>query len=407
MNINQMVRVDQAQNLILENTLDFGDERIAFKDCNGRILAEDLTADRDMPPFNRVTMDGIACNFQAIQQGVLSFKIKGIQAAGDKPIELNHLDECIEIMTGAVLPDSANCVIPYEHLQIREETASVIDGYQILKDQNIHKKAKDKKMGDVLLNKNRYISPAVINTMAAIGKNTVLVKKLPKTIIITTGDELVSLEQTPSATQIRRSSNYTIQASLKPWGIHADLQHLSDDVDEITRGLQKALNEYDIIILTGGVSMGKFDYVPKVLENQGVEKLFHKVQQKPGKPFWFGLAQRQRAVFAFPGNPVSTFLCFHRYFLPWLQACLNTDIQQKYARLDLDYNFSKPLTHFVLVKLYLNENAELRAVPITGNGSGDFSSLLEADAFAELPAERDHFFKDDIIKIWPFNNRMI
>ena len=407
MSTNQMVSVDVAQEMILNNALDFGNEWIHFEDCNGRVLAEDLTADRDMPPFNRVTMDGIACHFEAIQKGIRSFLIKGVQAAGDLPIEQNHLEACIEIMTGAALPESANCVIPYEQLSISNGVATLKNDVHVQKGQNIHVKGKDKKAGDVLVQRNQYITPSVINTLAAIGKTSVLVKKKPKVIIISTGDELVAINQLPNPTQIRRSSNYALWAGLKEWGIEAAMQHLPDDVEQITKALNHCLNEYDVVLLTGGVSMGKFDYVPQVLEDQGVQKLFHKVQQKPGKPFWFGLSEKRTAVFAFPGNPVSTFLCFHRYFVPWLRACWSIPNQEKRAILDVDYTFLNPMTHFLLVKLLLNEKGELRAIPSGGNGSGDFSSLLEADAFVELPSETDRFYKGDVVKIWSFNNRII
>ena len=401
-----MVTVAQASDCILQQRMDFGRESIGFADCAGRILAEDLIADRDMPPFNRVAMDGIAVVYAAIRQGIRCFKVKAVQAAGAPAVELEELSECVEIMTGAALPAGADVVIPYEQLDRNGESFRLKEGVAPLQGQYIHARAKDRKAGEVLLRENRFISLAVVNTLAAIGKSTVRVKQKPRVLIVTTGDELVDLCDTPKPIQIRRSSNYALAAALKAWGITADQVHLPDDVAQLTRALQVQLQAYDVLLLTGGVSMGKFDYVPQVLESLGVEKLFHKVQQKPGKPFWFGKHPAKTAVFAFPGNPVSTYLCFQRYFMPWLQACWCLPLAECFAVLDQDYHFAAHLTHFLLVKLVYTPSGSCRAIPVAGNGSGDYAALLEADAFMELPADRAEFKAGEAWPIWPFQRSL-
>ncbi|MEO6289758.1 MAG: molybdopterin-binding protein, partial [Ginsengibacter sp.] len=135
-----------------------------------------------------------------------------------------------------------------------------------------------------------------------------------------------------------------------------------------------------------------------------VKKLFHKVQQRPGKPFWFGKHETGKLVFAFPGNPVSTFMCFHRYFLPWLKKSLQVGMNKTYAILNEDFTFNAGLQYFLQVKLLFNEKGELMATPLEGNGSGDFANLLQTDAFMELPLERNNFKKGEIFRIWPFKN---
>jgi molybdopterin molybdotransferase len=223
-------------------------------------------------------------------------------------------------------------------------------------------------------------------------------------VIVSTGDEVIEVHKTPNPFQIRRSNNYTIKTVLEQHHIEPEMMHLPDDPKIIIDQLRLCLHNFDVIILTGGVSMGKFDYVPKALEALSVQPVFYKVQQRPGKPYWFGSYQQQRMVFAFPGNPVSTFLCLHRYFLPWLYATIQTSFKHKaYALLNEDVQFQPELQYFLQVKLFISEQGLLTATPVAGNGSGDFSNLLNADAFMELPKEKNLFKKDEPYPIWPFN----
>jgi molybdopterin molybdotransferase len=157
-----------------------------------------------------------------------------------------------------------------------------------------------------------------------------------------------------------------------------------------------------VLLLTGGVSAGKFDYLPAALEAVGVQKLFHRVAQKPGKPFWFGKATNGAIVFAFPGNPVSTFLCLQRYFIPWLRLSLGLNNEMYKAVLADELSVSSSLPYFSLVKLKFNEQAQLMGWPIEGNGSGDLVSLAEADAFMELPLGTEGVRKGESYRVWPF-----
>ncbi len=400
-----MIKVEEAEKIILEHLRDYGTEVISFDNCLGRVLAEDIKADRDFPPFNRVTMDGIAIRFEAFKKGNRVFKIKATQSAGEQPLEINNDDECIEIMTGAVLPASADSIIPYEQIEINNGIATVKSETVILT-QNVHFKGKDKKQNEILVRSNQFITPTVITIAATVGKTNLLVKKLPKIVIVSTGDELIEIKETPAPFQIRRSNDYTLQAILKQYVLNAVLLHLPDNQDQIEQQLRLCMDEYDVIILTGGVSMGKFDYVPPALEKLHVKKLFHKVQQRPGKPFWFGKQESGKLVFAFPGNPVSTFVCFQRYFLPWLKRCLEVTTNETYAILEEDFTFTATLQYFLQVKLLINKKGELSATPVEGNGSGDFANLLQTDAFMELPLEKNKFKKGDVFRVWAFKNLM-
>lgn len=397
-----MTTVEEAEKIILAQLKDYGTETVSFELALDRVLAEDITADRDLPPFNRVTMDGIAIAYKAIEQGITMFNIKAIQAAGDEPVVIGAIDECIEIMTGAALSPTVDTIIRYEDLEIINGQAKLLIP-NIKKGQNIHLKGKDKTKGDIVAAKNQLVTPAIISVAASVGKAELLVKKLPRVMIISSGDELVDVADTPTDYQIRRSNNYTIKAVLKQHSLNANMLHIPDDAEVTRQQLQSCLQNYDVILLSGGISMGKFDYIPQALEDLQVQKLFHKVEQRPGKPFWFGRHSNGILVFAFPGNPVATFMCLHRYFLLWINATLGLPKKPPvYAVLDKDFTFMPQLKYFLQVKLNFNDKGSLMATPVEGNGSGDFANLADTDAFIELPSERSEFKQGEVYKVIKF-----
>jgi len=396
-----MITVEQAEKLILEQVKDFGTVSILFDAALGRSLAEDIIADRDLPPFNRVTMDGIAISYEAITNGITTFNVKATQAAGEATINIERPDECIEIMTGASLPESTDTIIPYEHIEIKNGKANLIVS-NIKKGQNLHRKGADKKKGEVLAKAGQIITPAIIGLAASVGKVELLVKKTPRVVIISSGDELVDAYEEPSPTQIRKSNGYTVEAVLRQHGLKTDLLHIPDNPGITKDRIGYCLEHYDVILLTGGISMGKFDYIPKALEEVQVKTIFHKVQQRPGKPFWFGKHENGVLVFAFPGNPVATFMCLHRYFMPWFNTCQGIIEKPAYAILNQDFSFKPELQYFLQVKLNISEQGQILATPLEGNGSGDFANLADTDAFIELPLDRDEFKKGEVFRIWPF-----
>jgi len=397
-----MITVAEAEQIVLAEKRDYGTETVTLEQSNGRVLAEAIFADRDFPPYDRITMDGIAIAYKIFEQRLRKFRVKGTQAAGDKPIEITTTEECVEVMTGASLPVSVDTVIRYEDVTIENGLATVnIDN--IRQGQNIHRKGSDKTEGTLLVKEGKMITPALINTAASVGKSELLVKKLPKVIVISNGDELVAVDEMPAPYQVRRSNSHAIAAILQQHGIVADMVHLPDDEAVIKNKLENLLQQYDIIILSGGVSMGKYDYLPKVFDELHVEKKFHKVKQRPGKPFWFGTSDNGKIVFAFPGNPVSAFMCMHRYFIPWLHASLSIETKPPvYAVLKEDYTFSPELQYFLQVKIHSEADGRLMAVPAEGNGSGDFINLLDTEAFMELPEKQTNFKQGEAYRIWPY-----
>lgn len=415
-----MISVEQAKNIILQNTQDFGVEEIPFIKSVGRILKEDILADRDFPPFNRVSMDGIAINYSFFKNGQQSFKVEGIQPAGSPQKTLNNTENCYEVMTGAVLPNNCDTVIRYEDVTIKNGIATInID--KINDKQNVHQKGKDRKIEDVLIKKNTVISAAEIGVLATVGKATVKVAKQPKVMIVSTGDELVGVGEIPQEHQIRRSNVFTLVSLLERLNIPSETAHIADDKSVLKKKIETFLEEYDVLLFSGAVSKGKYDFLPEILEELGVEKLFHKVAQRPGKPFWFGRvatfdlseqlvnqnadkrtenkSQKNTIVFAFPGNPISTFVNCLAYFYPWYYKSVGIEVKEETAILNADVTFKPNLTYFLQVKLSFRFG-HLIATPIKGNGSGDLASLVKADAFIQLPkTEETEFKKGEVFKI--------
>lgn len=385
-----MITAEQALELVLGATQDFGIEEIPFIQSQGRVLKEDIVADRDFPPFNRVSMDGIAIAIEAFENGQRTFEIEGIQPAGAPQLSLNNPVNCLEVMTGAVLPKNTNAVIRYEDVEIENGKATIlIDSISEL--QNIHLQGKDRKEGDVLLTKNKIISPAEIGVFATVGKSTVKVAKQPKVMIISTGDELVDVEEQPLDHQIRRSNVYTLVSLLQNLKIDANTDHITDDKEALKTKISTYLNHYDVLLFSGAVSKGKFDFLPEVLDELGVKKLFHRVSQRPGKPFWMGTT-KNCSVFAFPGNPVSTYVNCLVYFYSWFYKSNGVEAFEETAILTEDVEFKPNLTYFLQVKLS-DKYGHLLATPIKGNGSGDLASLVDADAFIRLPKTEETTFK--------------
>lgn len=396
-----MITVEQAEQLILENILTIPTEKVSIDAALGRILAEDLCADRDFPPFNRVTMDGIAIRHEQLSKGYPSFLIEATAAAGSPEKTLQNPENCIEVMTGAMIPLGTDAVIRYEDIEIKDKTARItIVSSEIKVGQNIHPQGSDRKTGEVIVPKGRKLSPAEIGVAATIGKHEILVQRKLRAVVISTGEEIVPITETPLPHQIRTSNGFALQASLKNWGLETENVLLPDNQAIIEAKIAAFMETFDVLILSGGVSAGKFDFVPQALENQGVKKLFHKVSQRPGKPFWFGKSANGTIVFALPGNPVSTFMCLNRYFKKWLDASQGLENQQLTAELSDDFTFKPELTFFLQVKLSYTLTGKILATPVEGHGSGDLANLVEADAFLELPLERSLFKKGEVFKVF-------
>jgi len=398
-----MVTVQEAKKLIAQERLELGTKRLKLSNALGHVLAEDWFADLDFPSYDSIRMDGIVINFKSFEKGNRVFKIESVNGAGMPQATLGKAENCIEIMTGAVCPNGADTNIRYEDLKIENGAATVLIE-NIKKNQNIHFRGTNRKKGDLIVPKGRLITAAEIGVAATIGKSFITVKKFPKIAVISSGDELVRVSKKPKLHQKRRSNSHTCVAQLTAMGISADSFHLEDNEASIQSNLTKILEAYQVVILSGGVSMGKFDLIPKGLESLGVEKSFYKVKQRPGKPFWFGKhPEKGVKVFAFPGNPVSTFVGMEAYLLPWLRSNLGMPkAQLPFVTLASDVIFEPDLLHYLQVAIEYTSDGKIVAHPRRGKGSGDHANLADVDGFIILPRGKTVFEKGEIFAFIQF-----
>ncbi len=391
-----MISVHEAYQFISSYAREFDIESIPFLQSNNRILAVPVIADRDLPPYNRVMMDGIAINSVAFKEGKRNFAIESMATAGSSIQSLHDTNYCIEVMTGAVLPNNTDAVIPYEQLDIDDNIAEIkTDKFSPF--QNIHKQATDAKEGNVLIAKHLRITPAHISVMATVGMSEIEVYAHPSIAVCSTGDELIDVAQTPLPHQVRQSNVYFILADLKKENIRASLYHLPDDKEEMEAQLRTILRKHDVVLLSGAVSKGKKDYLPQTLASIGMQTIFHQVAQRPGKPFLLGNI-KDKLIFGFPGNPVSTFVCYHLYFKQWLRQCLHQTTTKITAKLSADIKNNSSLTLHVMVTLKYEEGCCV-AEPISLSSSGDIPALINAEGIISLPTEKKEALKGDVFEV--------
>jgi len=406
-----MISVNQAEKLITKCKRDYGTETVPLLKAMGRILREDIKADRDYPPFDQVRMDGIAIKFTSWKKGNRRYKVEDVQAAGSKKLNLKNEDACLEVMTGANLPGNTDTVLPYEQVEIIENNAqqvAVIKTETCKKGQHIQQRRTYNQKGDLLQPKGVQISAAEITIAASVGKSRLLVSKTPRIAIISTGDELVAIDEKPEQHQIRRSNMHMLQSLLHDISIDSDLYHFDDDFDTLYYKIASLLKQYDIIMSSGGVSRGKFDFLPDIFSKVGVTNIFHGVSQKPGKPFWFGDKKKGPVVFALPGNPVSSMLCYLRYVRPWLlQTFKSSNTAMLYGELNNEIRFTADKTCFKMVKISISSRGTIIAEPLQNRGSGDFARLAGADGFIELPAHKNKFQPGEVFTVHLFRNSVI
>ncbi|MEM9546571.1 MAG: molybdopterin molybdotransferase MoeA [Bacteroidota bacterium] len=394
-----MIHVDEALKLVLDSSSELGIEVVNLSDAIGRFLAEDIYADRPIPPFDRVTMDGIAILHASYKDRTTPFRIEAIGPAGSPQLTLMKPENCIEIMTGASLPKGTDTIIRYEDLERVEDTFYIQS--EISQGQNVHHKGSDHEEGVILLHRGLEIKAIDVNILASVGKTKISVLKMPKVAVISSGDELVEVDQVPKDYQVRKSNVYMISARLRQLNLPSQTFHFKDDEEGILNEVERVLEEFDVLLMSGGVSKGKFDFIPAILEKLGFEKLFHRVAQRPGKPFWFG-KKGKKTVFAFPGNPVSTLACFHKYFIPWLHKTLGKDQPQLNVVLSEDVSFKPNLTYFAQAMVAQGEDGRYFAKVRHGKGSGDIVSPSMMNGFVELPQGPELYKAGEMYRFMPF-----
>lgn len=445
-----MIDYRQAQQLVLQQAHSFGHEELPLEEAFGRVLAEPIFADRDYPPFPRATMDGYALRYNDLETGIRKFIIAETVFAGDNPIRMLSEGECYKIMTGAAVPESADIIIRREDIEEGPATMVVRDklsdplpagilpappnpAFPWRLFQNIARRGEDLRAGTAVIDRNCRCEPAVMSLLATLGKTKVKVERLPRITLLTTGNEVVPVGAAISPVQIRNSNRWLIEAALKKEGFDlAAFAHVPDDPVLLRQHLQHALTgdpaqssglalPSDIIILCGGVSAGDADYVPGVLEDLGVKKLFHKMAIRPGKPTWCGIypgaATRQPAsasqqpaatdptshssmIFALPGNPFSCLVNTILLIQPYLEVCLGLPAPEPLG-LPMGEPRKKrtPLDEFFPVHL---SGAPARLTPVSLNGSGDIRLGRQANALALHPAGSEDLVEGDEVLCYSF-----
>ena len=353
----------------------------------GAVLAQDVHAERDQPPFDRVTMDGVAFASSRYARGARRFRIVGTQAAGRPPLTLPEGDVCIEVTTGAIVPTGCDCVVPVEKIAVDQGDAELPAGLPIEPGMNVHTRGLDARAGNRLLGAGTRLGAPELAVLASAGLPHARVRAEPRIMIVTTGDELVEPGQPVEAWQVRRSNGHAMRAALTMRAFGRTAQdHLPDDPAEMRERLARHLDTHDVLVLTGGVSMGRFDHVPAVLAGLGVTRFLYRIAQRPGQPMWFGVAPRGQAVFGLPGNPVSALVCLLRYVVPGIltaSGAASSDPEQ--IRLGALFEVRPALTFFLPVRLEARPGEGSIALPNPTRGSGDFVSLLGTQGFVELP----------------------
>ncbi|MGB1260726.1 MAG: molybdopterin molybdotransferase MoeA [Akkermansiaceae bacterium] len=387
-----LISIAEAEALVRENLTPLGCEQVPLAEARGRLLRTPVIADRPSPPFDRAMMDGIALHSSAIDRGQREFTIEGIQAAGEPQKTLNNPQHCLEVMTGAVLPQGADCVIKIEDLVIDGNTArltspgnSTDDSSTVKSGQFIHPAGSDCAAGDVLLDTGVLLETNGLAIAASCGATMLEVSRAPTILLVTTGDEVVPPEATPLAHQIRRSHPIAITSAIEAHQLGSVSHvHVSDDRKALEDCLSSRIDQFDITLITGGISKGKYDYVAPVLKSLCGKPHFHGVSQKPGKPFAFwtyqgeerkrairaddssdeggeeckrairagdgsdaGGEECKRAIFCLPGNPVSVMACLARYVLPALKKMRGEPWQPQHFSLGESFQWNAPFTGLV------------------------------------------------------------
>ena len=396
--------VAQAERLILQTVPTWPAEPLALDAAAGRVLRQNVLAERDLPPYDRATMDGIAMVWRSWSSGQREFPLEGTQSAGQAPGALSGDGVAWRIATGAAIPKGADTVVPVERLLETNGGIRMDDGYRPKRGQFIHRQGSDRRAGALLLKEGQRIGGVDMALLSANGVARPRVALDPRIALVSTGDELVGLDTRPEGWQVRSSNGPAMSALLKRHGFgRVAAMHAPDDPEALAERIRAALSESDAMVLSGGVSKGARDFVPGVLTRLGARAELHRVRQRPGFPLWFGMHD-EKPIFGLPGNPVSSLVCLRRYVIPALGHAQGArPAAVAYAKLTKAVSFNPALTWFLPARFSTSKDGELLAQPRQTNTSGDFASLAQTDGFAQLPASRTRFPAGATARIFRWN----
>ncbi len=384
-----MISADDALRIVLENVAALGVERTPILDACGRVLAEDIRSPRDIPGFDNSAMDGYAVRgadiVAASETSPVRLKVVETIGAGQMPSRRVNAGEAIRTMTGAPIAEGADAIIQVER------TRGIGDVVEILapapERSFIRPRGEDLRANELVIAAGKVLAAADLGMLAAVNRAVIEVVRRPRVAIVSTGDELVDVDEVPVGAQSVNSSAYALAGAIREAGGEpAILKVARDTPEEIRERLAEAM-QFDAVLSTGGVSVGQFDHVKGALDELGMRQLFHGVAQRPGRPLKFGTVG-YRPIFGLPGNPVSTMVCFYLYARPAILKMAGRSrvgLPRVVARCGVDIKIAKDLTEFVRVKVE-RDGDELVATPTGNQGSGILSSLSRADGLLVGPS---------------------
>lgn len=390
---------DDALKLVLNNIEDYGDENISVFDSYNRVLSDELFAKTDDPPFDKSSMDGYA--YTNYNTDTYALKENNIIAAGHyKNIRVDE-GECVKIMTGAMIPKGCNFVQRIEWTEEYKENGNTFIKFTKKENvANIIKKGNNKKAGEKILNK-KFILPKDIAILSCFGYDKIDVKKKINVAVISSGNEIAKIGEELKEGEIYDANAPMLLSRALDLSCKGKFYgRVRDDENEIKDILYKALNENDIVLITGGVSMGDFDYVHKVLFEIGVNQIFHGLAMKPGKPLFFGKL-KNKAVFALPGNSVSAYMTFEIMVKPYILSSFGLAYDNDYIKASLSEDFKRKdaeRLEYVPVKLYF-ENTKLFVKLISYNNSSMISSFSEANGILKIDIGIESLKSGDIVDV--------
>jgi len=385
-----MISIDEALSRILSNLPPRRVERVGLPDCLGRVLAEDLAATTDIPPFSRSAMDGYALRAEDVANTPARLRLAGeVRAGGGDPGAIKA-GQAKAIMTGAPIPEGADAVQTVEESQTSADGREVVILKPVQKGENIRPRGAETARGGVVLEAGRYIGPPEVAVLATFGFPDIPVWGKPRVALIATGDEIVEAGETPRPDQIRNSNAPSVSAQLRYMGLESDYLGIAADTKEALRLLIGEGLKRDVLIITGGVSVGEYDFVKDVFEEFGLQIIFSKVAVRPGKPMVFA-RQGDRLVFGLPGNPVSTCVTFEIFVRPALgRLCghLKPELPRVRGVLLRAVRQRRGRTSFV--PAWAEEKPDRWEIdPVQWQGSGDIIGFARANAVFIFPRERD------------------
>lgn len=391
-----MISFEKALEIIHGSARVLAVERVELVQSLKRVLAENIFSDVDMPPFDRAAMDGYACRREDLD---LVLQVVETIPAGKVPQMAIEPGQCACIMTGAMLPEGADTVIMVEQTEVVSE--GKIRFTEDTSAPNISYKAEDVRTGDLMGSKGLLITPAHIAVFAAVGAAKVLVTRQPRVAILSTGDELVEPIDTPGPGMIRNSNAWQLMAQVKNMNcIPVYLGIVPDTEEDTEMAITKALEENDVVLFTGGVSMGDFDFVPQSMKKNGVEILFQKVAVKPGRPTVFGVTTKSY-IFGLPGNPVSSFINFEVFVKPLLYKLMGYNYSPIEVRLPLAQDYKRrKADRMEWVPVDITGKGE--ALPVKYHGSAHIHAVSLAKALMKVNIDILEISKGDTVNVRPF-----